>query len=401
MPHLQRGAFRRPPGDRHFDTMQITRLEILTADAGKPYIFVRLHTDEGIIGIGEPSCIGKENALIGAVRDLEPHLLGANPFAIERLWNQMYRTVIWRGGPVLMAALSGVEHALWDIKARALGIPVWELLGGRVRDRVEAYAWIHGGEPASYAEDAQRRYTEGFRTVKFNPFEPIGPGLDLAHAKRAEARVAAVRQQMGDDFGIAIDAHGLLSPVNAIDMAHRIAGYGILFYEEPILPENTDAMARVRRESAIPIATGERLHTRYEFRDLLVKEAVDVIQADVGNAGGILEVYKIAAMAEAFYVNMAPHNPWSPLSTAISLHLDAVVPNFLIQEVPTAGAHVDRGKLLQQRIETPIDGYFAIPEGPGWGVDLDVDFIAAHPWNPSTPRTHHPRLRPDGGLAHT
>ncbi|MBT3344727.1 MAG: galactonate dehydratase [Gemmatimonadetes bacterium] len=381
--------------------MKITRLDILTADAGKPYVFVRLHTDEGISGIGEPSCIGKENAVIGAVRDLEPFLIGADPFAIERLWNHMYRTVIWRGGPILMAALSGVEHALWDIKARALGVPVWQLLGGRVRDRVEAYAWIHGGEPTSYVEDAARRLEEGFRTVKFTPFEPTGLGVDVAHARRVEARVAAVREAVGDEIGIAIDVHGLLNPVNAIEMARRIAPYGILFYEEPVLPEYTDAMARVRSEGGIPVATGERIHTRYEYRELLVKGAVDVIQADIGNAGGILELYKIAAMAETFYVSMAPHNPWSPLSTAISLHLDAVVPNFLIQEVPTTLAHPHRARLLHQQIETPVDGYFDIPDQPGWGVDLDDEFIAAHPWEPSSRPTPTPSLRPDGGLAHT
>lgn len=394
------GRFPRRARRTTFAAMQITRLEILATHAGKPYVFVRLHTDEGISGIGEPSCIGKENAVIGAVRDLEPFLIGADPFAIERLWNQMYRTVIWRGGPVLMAALSGVEHALWDIKARALGVPVWQLLGGRVRDRVEAYAWIHGGEPASYVEDAHRRLEEGFRTVKFTPFEPTGLGVDVAHAKRAEARVAAVREAMGDDIGIAIDAHGVLNPVNAIHMARRIAPYGILFYEEPVLPEYVDAMARVRAEGGLPVATGERVHSRYAFRELLVKEAVDVIQADVGNAGGILEIYKIAAMAETFYVSIAPHNPWSPLSTAISLHVDAVVQNFLIQEVPTTLAHPDRARLLQQQIETPIDGYFDIPAGPGWGVDLDDDFISAHPWNP-TLQPASPPMRPDGGLAHT
>ena len=383
--------------------MQITRLEILPADVNQhPYIFVKLHTDAGICGVGEPSLIGKERALIGALQDLEHYLIGADPFAIERLWNYMYRTVIWRGGPVLMAALSGVEHALWDIKAKALGVPVWELLGGRVRDRVEVYAWIHGGEPESCAEDALRRLEEGFRTVKFTPFDFTGLGYSVAEGKRSEARVRAVRRAVGDDTGIAIDAHGVLNPVNAVEMARRIQPYGILFYEEPVHPENIDAMAEVRRQAGIPIATGERLFGRYAFKDLLVRNAVDVLQADVGNAGGILEVYKIAAMAEAFYASLAPHNPWSPLTTAISLHLDAVVPNFLIQEIPTAGAPPDRHRLLHQQIEHPCDGHLEIPSGPGWGVDLDEEFIRSVPWNPSTPR--QPPwlpLRPDGGLVHT
>lgn len=381
-------------------------MDILSTDVGAPdaprvYVFVRLHTDEGISGIGEPSLVGKEHAVVGALRDLEHFVLGADPFAIERLLSEMTRMVLWRGGPILSAAISGIEHALWDIKGRALQVPVWQLLGGRVRDRIECYAWIHGGEPASYADDAQRRLDEGFRTVKFTPFEGTGPGFDIAHGKRAEARVRAVRDAMGDDIGIAIDAHGLLNPINAVEMARRIQPYGILFYEEPILPESTSALADVRRRVDIPIATGERLFGRYAFRDLLVHDAVDIIQADVGNAGGILEVYKIAAMAEAFYVNIAPHNPWSPLTTAISLHLDAVVPNFLMQEIPTAGAHAGRARLLQQQIEAPTDGYLDIPSGHGWGVDLDDDFIAAHPWDPSTKKTPWRPQRPDGGLIYS
>ena len=381
--------------------MKITRMELIVADQGRPIIFVKLHTDEGIFGVGEPSCVGKEQAVMGALRDLEGYLIGADPFQIERLWGYMYRTVIWRGGPVLMAALSGVEHALWDIKGKALGVPVWELLGGRVRDRVEVYAWIHGDTPESYAQDALKRLDEGFRTVKFTPFEFTGLGYNLAEGRRAEARVRAVREAVGDEVGVAIDGHGVLNPVNAVEMAKRIEPYGILFYEEPILPEHADALAEVRRQCRIPVATGERLFGRHAFRELLVKQAVDVIQADVGNAGGILEVYKIAAMAEAFYVSMAPHNPWSPLTTAISLHLDAVVQNFLIQELPTAGAHPDRGRILVQQIEKPRDGFLEIPTGPGWGVDLDEDYLRSIPWQPGAPRRPWVPLRPDGGLVHT
>ncbi|MBM3280646.1 MAG: galactonate dehydratase [Candidatus Handelsmanbacteria bacterium] len=382
--------------------MKITRMELLTANqSGRIYVFVKLHTDEGIWGVGEPSCVGKEQAVMGALRDLEGYFLGTDPFQIERLWGYIYGTVIWRGGAVLIAALSGVEHALWDIQGKALGLPVWELLGGPVRDRVEVYAWIHGTTPESYAEDAQQRLEEGFRTVKFTPFEFTGLGFNLAEGKRAEARVRAVRQAVGDEIGIAIDGHGVLNPVKAVEMAKRIEPYGILFYEEPVLPAHTDALAEVRRQCRIPVATGERLFGRYAFRELLVKQAVDVIQADVGNAGGILEVYKIAAMAEAFYVSMAPHNPWSPLSTAISLHLDAATQNFLIQEIPTAGSHPDRSRLLKEQIERPHEGYLEIPSGPGWGVELDEDYIRSIQWQPGAPRRPWIPLRPDGGLVHT
>ena len=239
--------------------MRITRVEVLATDVRHPYVFVKLHTDEGVCGFGEPSLIGKEHAVIGAVRDLEHYLIGADPFAIERLWGQIYRTVIWRGGPVLMAALSGVEHALWDIKGKALGVPVWELLGGRVRDRVEVYAWIHGGAPEACAQDARRRLEEGFRTVKFTPFEFTGLGFCVAEGKRAEARVRAVREAVGDEVGVAIDAHGVLNPVNAMEMAKRIEPYGILFYEEPVHALNVDAMLKVSQNVPLPIAAGERL----------------------------------------------------------------------------------------------------------------------------------------------
>jgi galactonate dehydratase len=381
--------------------VKITDVEILSADLGRIYLFVKIHTDEGIVGYGEPSCVGKERAVTGAVQDLIPFLIGANPFEIERLWTIMYRGVIWRGGPVLMAALSGVEHALWDIKGRALGVPVWELLGGRVRDRVKAYAWIHGNTPEQYRDDALARLDEGFRAIKFTPFDATDAGYSVACGKRSEARVRAAREAVGDEVAIAIDGHGVLSPINAMEMAKRIEPYGILFYEEPVLPENLDAMAEIRRVARIPIATGERLFTRYTYKDLLVKQAVDVIQADVGNAGGILEVYKIAAMAEAFYVSMAPHNPWSPLTTAISLHLDAVTQNFLIQEIPTAGAPPERYELLKQRIEKPVDGYLSIPDGPGWGVDLNEEFIRTRPWNPAERRKAWIPTGPDGALVHT
>jgi galactonate dehydratase len=195
--------------------------------------------------------------------------------------------------------------------------------------------------------------------------------------------------------------HGVLNPVNAMEMAKRIEPYGILFFEEPVLPENVDAMREIRRTARIPIATGERLFTRYAFKELLVGEAVDVIQADVGNAGGIYEVFKIAAMAEAFYVSVAPHNPWSPLSTAISLHLDAVVQNFLIQELPTALAPPGRARLIKEQIEHPTDGYLGIPSGIGWGVELDEEFVRAHPWNPDSLRKPWLPTGPDGGLVHT
>jgi galactonate dehydratase len=353
--------------------MRITNVESLPATIGpRTYVYVRLRTDEGIVGIGEAACSGKERALVGAFSELEHYLIGANPYEIEKLWSLMYRNAFWRGGPVLTGALSGVEQALWDIKGKGLGVPVYELLGGRYRHKVKVYAWIGGDTPQACAEQAVRLKEAGWRALKFCPFEGCGPHFDVAHGKRVEAKMRAVREAVGDGFPIGVDGHGRLNPVNAVEMAKRIEPYGPMFFEEPVLPEYPEAMAEVRRVARIPIATGERLFTRYPFRDLLTRQAVDVLQPDLCTVGGILEGYKIAAMAEAFMVSIAPHNPLSPLSTVVCLHLDTVVPNFLIQEVPGSP---DRDKILTTQAEHVTDGYMVPPDGPGWGVEQNEEFL--------------------------
>jgi len=367
--------------------MKITQFEILPAPlGGRGYTYVKLYTDEGIVGIGEAACSGKEQALLGALTDAQQYLIGSNPFQIEKLWSIIYRNAFWRGGPVLMGALSGIEHALWDIKGKALNVPVYELIGGMYRQKVKVYAWIGGGTPEACADAALKRIEEGWGGLKFTPFDPTGPGFSLAHGKQVEAKVKAVRDAVGDDMPIAIDGHGRLNPVNAMEMAKRIEPYGILFFEEPVLPEYVDAMANLRQNARVPIATGERLFTRYPFRDYMVKQAIDVAQPDICTCGGIMEAYKIAAMAEAFFVSVAPHNPLSPLSTVICLHLDTVIPNFLIQEVPN-GRNPERQKLIKGFEENPVNGYLEVPKGPGWGVELNEEFIETLPENPQAKRS--------------
>jgi galactonate dehydratase len=357
--------------------VRVRSLETLATTVGRRiFVYVKLTTDEGLVGWGEAACSGKERALIGAIAELEKYVVGADPFQIEKLWSLMYRHAFWRGGPVLCGALSGVEHALWDVKGKALGVPVYELLGGRYRDKVKMYTWIGGDSPERCAEQALALKELGFRALKFTPFEGCGILYDVAHGKRVEAKVRAVREAVGDDFAIAVDGHGRLSPVNAAEMAKRVEPYGILFFEEPVLPESAEAMAEVRRVARVPIATGERLFTRYPFRDLLARGAVDVVQPDLCTVGGILEGYKIATMAEAFMVAIAPHNPLSPLSTVVALHLDTVVPNFAIQEV-TRGP--ERASLLTGDAEVLRDGHMVPPSGPGWGLDVDEEFVRAHP----------------------
>jgi galactonate dehydratase len=357
--------------------MRIVQVETLPATIGqRTYVYVKVHTDEGIVGIGEAACSDKEMALIGAIDELRQYLVGAHPFEIEKLWSLMYRHAFWRGGPVLCGALSGVEHALWDIKGKALGVPVYELLGGRYRHKVKVYTWIGGDTPEACAEQASRIKEQGWRALKFCPFEGCGPGFDLAHGKRVEAKMRAVRDAVGDDVGIGVDGHGRLNPVNAVEMAKRIEPYSPMFFEEPVLPEYPEAMADIRRVARIPIATGERLFTRYPFRDLLTRQVVDVLQPDLCTVGGIMEGHKIATMAEAFFVSIAPHNPLSPLATVIALHLDTVVPNFLIQE--TSGSP-DRDNILTAPVEAVQDGYLVPPSGPGWGVELNEDFLRSQP----------------------
>ena len=374
--------------------MKITQVEILPATIGnRTYVYVKLHTDEGLTGIGEAACSDKEKALIGAIRELDQYLIGANPFQIEKLWSVMYRHSFWRFGPVLCGALSGVEHALWDIKGKALGVPVYELLGGQYRHKVKVYTWIHGRTPEECAERALLLKDMGYRALKFTPFEGCGVGFDLAHGKRVEAKVKAVREAVGDDFAIAIDGHGRLNPVNAMEMAKRVEPYGILFFEEPVLPEHPEGMAEVRRVARIPIATGERLFSHYPFKDILVRQAVDVVQPDLCTVGGILEGAKIAALAESFSASIAPHNPLSPLSTIICLHLDTVVPNFLIQE------HIIRPEceeILTTKADKMEGGYMVAPSAPGWGVELNEEYLRANPQQDR--RMFHVTYAEDGSI---
>jgi galactonate dehydratase len=374
--------------------MRITKVETLPATIGnRTYVYVKITTDEGIFGIGESACSDKEKALFGAIEELHPYLIGSNPFEIEKLWSLMYRHSFWRYGPVLCGALSGVEHALWDIKGKALGVPVYELLGGQYRHKLKVYTWIRGDDPRQCAEEALKLKEAGFRALKFSPFEGCGQGFDVAHGKRVEARVKAVREAVGDDFGIAVDGHGRLNPVNAMEMAKRIEPYGLMFFEEPVMLEYPEAMAEIRRVARIPIATGERLFSRYPFRDLLTRQAVDIVQPDLCTVGGILEGYKIATMAESFYVSLAPHNPLSPLSTVICLHLDTVAPNFLIQEMIL---RPERQEILKGHVETVTNGYMEPPRGPGWGVELDEDYLKRFPYEPR--KMFRIRLAEDGAV---
>lgn len=361
-------------------TRRIVGVRTVAVAAGwRNYVYVLIDTEDGITGLGEASLGGQTHAVLGAVKDLEPLLLGADASRIEHLWQQAYRHAFWHGGVTFLSALAGVEVALWDIRGQALGVPIWRLMGGRVRDRVRAYANGPRGEtPEALAESAAALVAEGYTAVKMGPFEATPT---LAPRRMIEAgveKVRAVREAVGPEVDIMVDAHGRLSPPVAVRAAEALAGLGILFLEEPTLPTHAPALTRVARKSPIPIAVGERHYSRWAYPELLESRTIGVVQPDIIQSGGIAEARKIAAMAEMHFVPVAPHNPWSWVNTVASLHLDAVTPNFLIQEVITE-PEPWKDAVAVGAPAMGADGHFPIPERPGLGITLDLEACRRFP----------------------
>lgn len=359
---------------------RIRDVRVHVAGAGwRNFVYVVIQTDEGLTGLGEASLEAKSEAVAGCVKDLQPYLIGQDAFRVEHIWQQMYRHSFWRGGPVIGSAISGIEMALMDIKAKALGVPVYQLLGGRVRDRVRMYAnGPRGDTPEQVAKSAASLVARGFTALKWCPF----PATPIAGNKRfvdaAVDQVQAVREAVGPEVDLLIDAHGRLSPAMAIRAAEALAPLRITFLEEPCLPENVDAMARVAKLSKIPIATGERLLFKFGFREPLEKRVCAVIQPDLAHCGGLLEGRKIAAMAEAHFIQVAPHNPLSWVNTLASLHLDMAIPNFLLQEFVT-----DPQPWMDELVRDPLPlepgGYMRAPDKPGLGIELNEAALAKYP----------------------
>lgn len=343
------------------------------------WLFLKVTTDAGVVGWGEPVVEGRADTVKAAVEELSEYLIGKDPFRIEDHFQVLYRGGFYRGGPVLTSALSGIEQALWDIKGKALGVPVYELLGGAARESIRVYNWIGGDRPADVAAAVEEQIEAGFSAVKMNATEELHY-LD-SHRKidEAVARLAAVRDAAGPDFGIAVDFHGRVHKAMAKVLAKELEPYRPLFIEEPVLPENAEALREIARSSSVPIAMGERLYTRWGFKDVLKDGFVDVLQPDVSHAGGILEVRKIAAMAEAFDVAIAPHCPLGPIALAASLQVDACTPNAFIQE-QSLGIHYNQGNdlldyLVDPTVFQPAEGHVAMPTGPGLGIEIDEDLV--------------------------
>jgi galactonate dehydratase len=342
------------------------------------WVFVRVFTDEGLVGLGEGSVTSKATTIAAAIQELERMIVGHDPTQIERLWQRMYRIPRWRGGPVLNSAISAIEIALWDILGQSLGVPIYKLLGGACRDKVRMYGHCGGRAPEEAAEHAVKLKERGFTALKTGAIHVedgiVRPGSGLA---MGAVKIRAMREAVGDDFDIAIDAHGQLTPPLALDFAERVREYRPLFLEEATQPEDLDALAWLSARVKVPLATGERLFTKYGFADLCARHLVSVVQPDVVHCGGILEMKKIAAIAEAHFIDCAPHNPQSWVSTLASIHVDLATPNCVIQEMIEGPAW--QAELFEAEF-TVTDGYVLPPERPGLGLGFNEAEAAKHPY---------------------
>ncbi len=369
--------------------MKITRLETMFV---KPrWLFLKMHTDEGLAGWGEPIVEGWSRTVAACVQEMGRYLIGQDPRRIEHHWQALYRGAFYRGGPVLVSALSGIEQAMWDILGKSLGVPVHQLLGGAVRDRIRVYCHVGGESAEAYAEKGRAALARGFTAVKTCPFGAVRFVEGPAFVEGVVARVAALREAVGKSVDIGLDFHGRVGPAMAIQLARALAPLSPMFIEEPCLPENVDAMATVARSTSVPIATGERLFTKWGFREVIEKQAAAILQPDLSHAGGILEVRQIAAMAEAYYAAIAPHCPLGPISLAAGLQVDACTPNFLCQEQVSLG----EGYIKQPFVVK--EGYVAVPTGPGLGIEVDEAAVAERLYDGSN---ENPRLwHEDGSVA--
>lgn len=343
------------------------------------WVFLKIETDAGIIGWGEPSLEGKALVIKAAVDDYMRVLIGKNPLDIERHWQMIYRGGFYRGGPILMSALSGIDQALWDIKGKYYNSPVYELVGGRVRDKMRVYSWIGGDRPDDVGNAAKERLSLGFDAIKMNATAEMQYIDKFSKIDEVVARVDAVRKATDKDFGIGIDFHGRIHKPMARILAKELEVYNPMFIEEPVLSENWEEFIEIRRHCNIPIATGERLYSRYDFKHILQTGAVDIIQPDLSHAGGISECLRIASLAEAYDVALAPHCPLGPIALASCLQVDANRHNAIIQE-QSLGIHYNQGcDILDYITDKSVfdykDGYIEISDKPGLGISIDENVV--------------------------
>lgn len=348
--------------------------------------FVEIITDTGITGWGEAVLEGHAAAVLAAVNEMKDYLIGKDPSRIEDIWSTIYRAGFYRGGGVLMSAISGIDQALWDIKGKHFSAPVYELIGGACRDRVRVYSWIGGDRPSDVASAAKAKMDEGFTAIKMNATEELQMIDSYDKIDAVLERVAAIRESCGKYFGIAIDFHGRVHKPMAKVLAKKLEEFDPMFIEEPVLCEHMECFKEIAAACNIPIATGERLFSKYDFKRLLEVGGVDIIQPDLSHAGGISEVRKIAAMAEAYDVALAPHCPLGPIALAACLNVDAVSYNAVIQE-QSIGIHYNVGKSVLDYVLNPKDfefrkGYVALPRLAGLGVEVNKALVIEENKNP-------------------
>jgi galactonate dehydratase len=357
--------------------MKITNMETFLVPPR--WLFLKISTDEGIIGWGEPIVEGKAETVQTAVHELSDYLIGKDPLNIEDHWSVMYRAGFYRGGPVLMSAISGIDQALWDIKGKYFNTPIYQLQGGAAREKMRVYCWIAGDRPNDIEQAAKEAKESGFTALKMNVTEELQYIDSFGKVEKALERVAAARKVLGSDFGIGLDFHGRVHKSMAKILAKELEPYHPMFIEEPVLPQNNEALREIANHTSIPIATGERMFSRWDFKQLLIDGYADIIQPDLSHAGGITECKKIASMAEAFDVAFAPHCPLGPIALAACLQVDASSHNAFIQE-QSLGIHYNKGSDLMDYLQDPSvfqykDGFVPIPKGPGLGIEINEEKV--------------------------
>ena len=356
--------------------MKIT--DVTVYEVKPRWIFVKLSTDEGVEGWGEMISGTKTETVVAGAREMGKYLIGRDPFEIERLWQEMYKS-FFRGGPINGTIVSGMEMALWDIKGKYFGVPVYELLGGRARDRIKVYSWIGGDRPEDVAEQALDRRNRGFDAVKMNATEELHYIDSYDKIQAVADRVASIRAACGDGFGIAVDFHGRVHKPMAKVLAHALEPYKLMFLEEVVLPENEEYFKEVAALSSTPLATGERLVSRWQYKNIFREGVVDIIQPDVAMVGGILEMKKIISMAEAFDMAAAPHAPYGPIALAATLQVDVCSPNVFIQD-QSLGIHYNKGFDLLDFVKNKDvfqyeNGFVKVPALPGLGLEIDEEKV--------------------------
>ncbi len=343
------------------------------------WLFLKVTTDDGIVGWGEPIVEGRADTVRAAVEELSDYLIGKEAGNIEDIWQVLYRGGFYRGGPILTSAISGIEQALWDIKGKKLGVPIYELLGGAVRDKLQVYCWIGGDKPSNVVADAREKMAAGYTALKMNATDEMNWIDSYAKIDAAVARLAAIREEIGYGIDVGIDFHGRVHKTMARILIKELEPYKPLFVEEPVLSENNEALKELRTHTTIPIATGERMYTRWDFKGILQDGAVDIIQPDVSHAGGIWETRKIAAMAEAYDVSVAPHCPLGPIALSACFQLDFCTPNAFIQE-QSLGIHYNQGSDVLDYLADPKvfeykDGYVKKLKAPGLGIEINEEKV--------------------------